>query len=199
MSSRVIVSRYGNLRREIAALAARLMAEEGVRDYGFAKRKAAKQLGARDSDMLPNNAEIEAELRAWQALYQDEEQAERIRYMREAALGLMRRLEDFNPYLTGAVLDGTAGRYAEIEIDLFPDSTKDVEIFLLNQNLPYAHREVRRPSDGPESVLELEWDDCPVRLSVYERSSERQARRGSRHVERARTTQLAALIEGLEP
>ena len=34
----------------------------------------AKQLGATDADSLPNNTEIEAELRAWQALYQDDEQ-----------------------------------------------------------------------------------------------------------------------------
>ena len=38
-------------------------------------------------------------------------------------------MQKFNPYLTGSVLDGTAGRYAEIDIQLFTDSAKDVEIF----------------------------------------------------------------------
>ena len=53
------------LRREIAALAARMMAEDGISDFGFAKRKAARQLGVTERDALPNNDEIEAELRAW--------------------------------------------------------------------------------------------------------------------------------------
>src|SRR5690554_1902322 len=59
-------------RREIAAVAARMMAEDGIADFGFAKRKAARQLGLPEkTEALPTNAEIEAELRAWQALYQD--------------------------------------------------------------------------------------------------------------------------------
>jgi hypothetical protein len=62
------------LRREIAALAARLIAEDGINDYGLAKRKAARQLGAINADELPNNAEIEAEVRTYQAVFQDDEQ-----------------------------------------------------------------------------------------------------------------------------
>ena len=45
MPSHAHVSRSGGLRREIAALAARMMAEDGISDFGFAKRKAARQLG----------------------------------------------------------------------------------------------------------------------------------------------------------
>jgi hypothetical protein len=56
----------------------------------------------------------------------------------------MRELEAFRPYLTGAVLEGTAGRYAEVEIDLFPESAKEVEIFFLNHAVNYEHREPRR-------------------------------------------------------
>ena len=129
--------RSGGLRREIAALAARMMAEDGISDFGFAKRKAAKQLGATDLDALPNNSEVEAELRAWLALYQDEEQPERLFEMRSAAVEVMRLLADFRPYLTGGALDGTAGRYSELEIDLFPESAKEVEIFFLNQDLHF--------------------------------------------------------------
>ena len=45
----------GNLRRSIATQAARLIAEEGIDDYAFAKRKAARQLGVPERD-LPSNA-----------------------------------------------------------------------------------------------------------------------------------------------
>jgi hypothetical protein len=176
-------------RREVAALAARMMAEDGVGDFGFAKRKAARQLGANDTD-LPTNAEIEAELRAWQTLYQGHEQTERLASMRASAVGLMRLLDEFRPYLTGGTLDGTAGRYAEIEIDLFPESAKEVEIFLLNAGVDFEHREVRKPTpDAPEIVFALDWEDTPARLSIYPAGAER-----TRRQPRARIAQLEALI-----
>ncbi len=192
MPSHAHVSRSASLRREIAALAARMMAEDGISDFGFAKRKAARQLGATEADALPNNSEIEAELRAWQALYQDEEQAERLVEMRSAAVEVMRMLEPFRPYLTGGALDGTAGRYSELEIEIFPDSAKDVEIFFLNQDFPYEHREPRRPAPHtPEAILSFDWDEVPVKVSIYPSTAERTIRRGQ---ERARLAQVEALL-----
>jgi hypothetical protein len=177
-------------RREIAALAARMIAEDGVADFGFAKRKAARQLGIDEGDSLPANAEIEAELRTWQALYQGEELAARLAGMRAAAVGLMRRLEAFHPYLTGGALEGTAGRYAEIELDLFPESAKEVEIFLLDAGISFEHREVRKTTpDAPEIVFALDWEDVPVRLSLYPAAAER-----ARKQPRARLPQVEALL-----
>lgn len=181
------------IRREIAALAARMMAEDGIADFGFAKRKAARQLGVSETEGLPTNAEIEAELRAWQSLYQDDEQEDRIRAMRETAVAVMHLLDEFRPYLTGGVLDGTAGRYSEVEIELYPESAKDVEIFLLNQGIDYEHREPRRVTNHlPEAILSLDWDDVPVRLTIHEQITERMPRRG---IERARVAAIEALLE----
>lgn len=192
MTFRAPPSRSGTLRREIAATAARMMAEDGISDFGFAKRKAARQLGASDTDSLPNNAEIEAELRAWQALYQDEEQAERLLEMRRAAVGVMRLLDDFRPYLTGGALDGTAGRYTEVDIELFAESAKEVEIFFLNQDIAYEHREPRRPAPhAPEAILSFEWEQVPIRLSIYPADAERSNRR---HADRARLPAVEALL-----
>ncbi|MCK9987191.1 MAG: hypothetical protein AzoDbin1_03663 [Azoarcus sp.] len=192
MTFRAPPSRSATLRREIAAAAARMMAEDGISDFGFAKRKAARQLGASDTDSLPNNAEIEAELRAWQSLYQDEEQAERVLEMRRAAVGVMRLLDEFRPYLTGGALDGTAGRYTEVDIELFPESAKEVEIFFLNQDIAYEHREPRRPAPhAPEAILSFDWEQVPIRLSIYPADSERSNRR---HAERARLPAVEALL-----
>ena len=173
-----MTTRSGNVRREVAALAARMMAEDGVTDFGFAKRKAARQLGVADGDALPNNTEIEAELRAWQALYHDDEQDERLFEMRSAAVELMHMLADFRPYLTGSALDGTAGPYSELELELYPESTKEVEIFFLGKGLEYEHREPRRPAPGlPEAVLTFDWNDVPVKLSLFDSHAERNGRR----------------------
>ncbi len=196
--TRPAVLHRNNLRREIAALAARMIAEDGISDYGFAKRKAARQLGALNADELPNNAEIEAEVRTHLALFQDEEHLERQHAMRLAAIEVMRELQDFRPYLTGAVLEGTAGRYSEVELDLFPESAKEVEIFFLNHGVAYEHREPRRNQpDAPEAILVFDWDDIPVRLRIYPPDVERLNRRGghgARPVERARLSVVETLV-----
>jgi len=170
------------------------MAEDGIGDYGQAKRKAAKNLGVGESEALPSNDEVEAELRAYQALFQDEEQEIRLRELREAALEAMEFLADFRPYLTGAVLDGTAGRYAEIEIEVFADSAKDVEIFLLSRDIPYELAANRQQGpDAPETRLRFDWNDANIVLAIYPFQAERRQKAGP-HAGRARAAAVAALL-----
>ena len=85
------------MRGRIAHLAARMIAVDGVRDYGLAKRKAARQVGAPDSRNLPTNLEIEDALRAYQALYQADEHPEQLQQLRRLALEMMRLLEAVQP------------------------------------------------------------------------------------------------------
>lgn len=185
----------GAARQAIAAAAARMMAEDGINDYGYAKRKAARSLGYGEGTALPTNDEIQVELRTYQSLYQEEEVRERLREMRAVALEVMAFLEEFRPYLTGAVLDGTAGRAASIEIDLYADSAKDVEIALLSRNIDYRGSEPRRHGpDTPETLLHLDWEGYPVTLAVYPIGAERHLPAGSRH-ERARPSAVAALLD----
>lgn len=180
------------VRQEIAGLAARLIAEEGIQDFAAAKRKAVRLLGVSAREPLPDNAEIEAELRTYRRIFRDEEDDLRLQLMREAAVDILRDLATFRPYLTGSVLDGTAGAFSEIDIDVFPDSAKELEIFLLDQRVEYEHREVRRRDvDSPEMVLLLEWGEIPVALRVYDPVQERVRRRshsGRKH-ERASLSQ----------
>lgn len=195
-SARSSNSGRGLARRSVASLAARMMAEDGIADYGFAKRKAAKALGVGDGETLPTNDEIETELRAYQALFQDEEQHEHVRELRQTALEVMELLADFRPYLTGAALDGTAGRYTGVEIDLYADSTKDVEISLLSRSISYESSEPRHQGpDTPETLLHLEWQEIPVTLSIYPFNSERRQKRSTANrPTRARTDAVAALL-----
>lgn len=185
-----------HLRLSIASTAARLMAQDGITDYGLAKRKAAKILGAPENEALPTNEEVEAELRAYQALFQDKEHAERLRVLRETALAAMDFLAGFRPYLTGSVLDGTAGRYAEIELQLYADSAKDVEIFLLSHTIPYEHADNRQQgADAPEARLRMVWEGTGILLSIYPHQAERRQRKDDRGG-RARAATVAALLAG---
>jgi hypothetical protein len=200
MTRKTSKSRQAGTRARIAAAAARLMAEDGIDDFALAKRKAAKQLGVTEAQSLPGNDEIEAELREYLALYQADEHPQRIAELRGIALDAMRALERFNPYLTGPVLKGIAGPYAEIELQLFPDSVKEVEIFLLDRNLVYDTRESRRFAGDRAhavSVLTLTWDGAPLRLSIFDPRDERVALKTSqagRVMDRAGIAEVGALV-----
>jgi len=168
------------LRQMIAQTAARMMAEDGIHDYAYAKRKAARQLGVAENSVLPTNAEIEEEVRLYHGIYNAEAQPLELAMLRNAALATMQLFERFNPYLTGSVLDGSAGKFAQTEIHLFADSAKEVEMFLLNQQIPFqssekAYRLSDRPSKDKKDkvrktvpVFTLETKYGPQKLSVFE-------------------------------
>jgi hypothetical protein len=158
-------------RTRIAGAAARLMAEDGISDFAVAKRKAARSLGLPETAQLPDNAEVELELRTYQRLFQDEEQIAAITELRRKAAEMMAIVLEFSPYLTGAVLDGTAGRFAEIDIQLFADSAKDVEIFLLNRQINFEHSTPR--TDRAEAVLTIHSDNAIANLIIYPVNQER--------------------------
>lgn len=182
-------------RASIAAAAARLMAEDGISDYHLAKKKAARQLGLHEHVAFPDNAEVEAELRAYRSLYQGDEHAEMLAAMRHTALELLDLLERFNPFLTGSVLDGTAGEHSHIDILLFADSAKEVEIFLLNRDIDVRHAEPR--SDKVEAVLQIETDTVDANLVILPPHLERVSlkHRDGRSRERVRATDLRLLVQ----
>src|SRR5258705_9989389 len=130
------------LRESIAHAAARLMAEDGIEDYAQAKRKAARQVGATDARQMPTNDEIDAALAQYRGLFQHDHSAQ-VRELRELALAVMRELAAFNPYLTGSVLRGSAGKYADIQLQLFCDNAKSVEHYLLDQGVQFRSAEAR--------------------------------------------------------
>ena len=125
------------VRLEIAAAAARLVAQDGA-DYGSAKRKAARQvLGDAPSrpNVLPDNDMIEEQVRQYNVLFLADSQPARLFQLRTIALQVMEALQQFHPLLSGPVFNGTAGPHDEIYLQLFADSAKDIHIFLLNKNV----------------------------------------------------------------
>ena len=186
--------RQDRTRASICSTAARLIAEDGVSDYGQAKRKALRHLGLPEHTALPSDAEVDEALRSWQTVFMGEEQAEIIEHLRRKAAELMHILQDFRPYLTGSVLDGTASRYAEIDLQLFADSAKEVEIFLLNAGIAYNHATPR--SERAEAVLVVESDDAVANLVIYPSLEERITPKGrdGKPRERARLPSVLRLL-----
>jgi hypothetical protein len=188
--------RPNDTRRRIAHEAARMIAEDGGLDYGFAKRKAARQLGMPDNRNLPDNREIEEALRSYQALYQGQEQQDQLSLLRQVALEYMELLEDFDPHLTGPVLNGTAGRHSDIDLQLFTDSGKELEFFLMNKRLAYRQGEARNEGQAYPRYS-LEDPRAAVELTIYPTTELRHMRRlqSDGSPKRARLEQVRALLQ----
>jgi len=185
------VSADDHLRAEIAATAARLIAEEGC-EYGQAKRQAAHELlGEVRTGSIPDNAEVERELRRYLKLFEGEAHARRQTALRQIAASLMERLADFEPHLTGAVLNGTATAFSDIHLQLYVDSAKDVEVFLLNEGIDFDVDD-GPPDDRPRMLervafvvpaprdigLARQASQIGVHLQVFPRDAIRVASRG---------------------
>ena len=190
--------RDNNLRRHIAYLAARMIAEDGVADYASAKQKAARQAGLGDANLLPDNSEIETALREYQELYQKDEQPEHLRRLREVAVKVMREFDDFRPALVGSVLTGTAGQFSDVNLQLFTDDAKLLTMFLLNHRYRFEEgsRSVRRGGRLDEvPQISLEVEDVTVTLTVLDRADERsRARAEEAAPQLARLAQVEALL-----
>lgn len=171
------VERFGGLRARIAAEAARLMYEEGVKQYFTAKRMAArrllgkvagKRMRYRPAD-LPSNGEIRDALLALAELAEGSRRTRRLFAMRVIALEAMRQLLPFEPRLIGSVSTGHIRRGSDIDIQVFTDHEESLERHLgglqwyFEKELATIHKfgEVR------EYVHFHVVDAFPIELTVY--------------------------------
>lgn len=168
-----------DMRRLIADAAARLLALDGSQDYGSAKRKAARQLGAADSQNLPDNQEIEVALRAYQAIFQADAAPNRLAQLRQVAMEYMERLSDYDPHLTGSVLNGTAGKHSDINLQLFTEQEKEIEFLLMRSPEPYRTAERRNNESGGTVYPRFIIDDprATIDITVYPANELRKLKR----------------------
>ena len=133
------------MRCRVAHEAARIILEEGVRDYQLAKRKAVDRIGAYDRVPLPRNLEIEQAIRDRQQLFYTEEDYNHQSALWRAALAAMIFLHTFNPRLVGELLRGTASKHSIVNLHVFADATEEVLFQFLNAGIPYhcAERRIR--------------------------------------------------------
>ena len=163
-----------NNRLIVARRAAEVIMEEGITDYLFAKKKAAKSLGLLTNDNLPSNQEIDNALKEYQNIFQVQVDSEIINKIKKEALKIMIFFKDFNPHLTGQLLEGLIPKFPKIQINLFTDNIKEVEYTLLNNNITfdikdtiYQEKLSKKKSTKviPTFILEGVW--FPIELKVY--------------------------------
>ncbi len=192
-----------NRRAEIADRAARLIATEGLTDYAAAKQKAARQLGVTTSMSLPNNQEIESALEAYQSLFQRQTQPMECQAARVAALEVMRWLDQFAPWLVGAVFSGTANHFSAIELEIIGHDAKALDLFLLNEQVSYSTTPLKSTSlrrdakpSTPLLIYKFIVDSYPVSLALFPNHASREAYHGDHGFKQARAQrkEVAALL-----
>ena len=143
-----------DLTDEIAASAAQCVVEEGL-EYGPAKRRALKVLGLPPKTPLPNNDQVEAQVREYIEIFCADTQPLELMALRQHALMWMNRLAAYRPYLGGAVWHGTATRLSDIYLQLFCDDAKSTEIDLINQGVEFEARTVNGLHGEPVEALSI--------------------------------------------
>ncbi len=191
------------LRLRIAQEAARILADEGRRDFHAAKLKAAQRLGVNDHSHLPRNREVEQALIEHQRLFKHDTQHQELLAIRRAALRLMDLLSRYSPHLVGAVLRGTADRHSIIELHLFSDVPEEIAIHLMEQRIPHQPTE-RRWQLGNQTLsfpaFRFECAGYGAELTVFPIDGQRQAPPcpiEHRPMRRANRGKVAELIESV--
>lgn len=171
--------RLNQVRMEVAAEAARIIATEGQHNYHAAKKKAAERIGVSERLALPSNVEVKDALQGYLDLYGGMAHRENLEQMRRAAVHIMRQLVDFNPRLVGSVLDGTASQHSRIAFHVFSDSVETVLLFFRERDIDFSQeqRQIRWHTGGHRFVplIVSDFEGHAVELAVFESVSLRQA------------------------
>ena len=194
-------TRTRELRHRLAHEAARLIAEDGIRDFHHAKRKAAARLGIHDEASLPRNHEIEDALREYQRLFLGDAHAGQLHVRREAALQALEFFAAFDARLVGPVLEGTAGAHAPVTLHLYCDDADAIPRFLEEAGIPAESRSRRvrldRARDGDFPVWLFSAGDAAIDLTVLPVDALRQAPLSpvdEKPMQRASASQLRQLL-----
>jgi hypothetical protein len=167
------------IKREIAAEAARIIATEGQYNYHAAKRKAASRIGVSERLALPANLEVHEALNAYLQLYGGDAHRQNLEGMRAATVEAMRFLEPWQSRLVGAVLDGTAGHHARITLHVFCDSPDHLIHHLMENNTPFSQdqRNIRWHDNRHRAIpmVVVEREPFIIEMLVFDELQLRQA------------------------
>lgn len=155
----------------VANEAARIMREQGVRDYLLAKKKAAQRLGITERGALPGNDEIAVAVAEQQRLFGGDGYHDRLRELRQIALDAFGLFQGFEPRVVGSVLTGAVTNNSVINLHLFADAPEAVAYRLMEHDVPYevTDRRVRYTPDRQELVPSYRFvaGDVQVEATVF--------------------------------
>jgi hypothetical protein len=173
------IRKFRQIRLEVAAEAARIIATENQSNFHAAKKKAAERIGVSQRTALPSNLEVQDALQYYQRLYGGRDHASNLEKLRLVAIEAMRLLQAFSPRLVGPVLDGTAGKHSRVSLHVFCDGPENLQLYFLEHGIPFGQEQRQiKWHDGQYRMLPLmviEQDGVKVELAVFSPIDLRQA------------------------
>ena len=171
----MVKSQIKQERVRIANRAAEIIMEEGITNYHFAKKKAAKYLGYQSLDFLPSNDEIDDALKEYQKIYQVDIDTTLVDKIKNEALMIMELFNNFNPHLIGQLIDGLIPKYPIIQINLYTDNMKEIEYLLLNNNIEFnlkdtniSEKRTKKKSLRNIPIIKIEDRWLPIELKILD-------------------------------
>lgn len=166
------------IRALLAQEAARIMAEDGYRDYLAAKRKAGVRLGV-GTKHLPTNREITEALENRQRLFETNEHLARVRNARLIAIDVMNLFGDMEVRAAGAAAGAVSTDHTPVEIHVFVEPVEKITIHLVNQRVVFrlSERKVRWCNGRTESipVFAFEYKGAKVEVLAFPLTALREA------------------------
>ncbi|WP_024327794.1 hypothetical protein [Thioalkalivibrio sp. AKL19] len=168
------------VRLELAQEAARIMLDDGIRDFGLAKRKAAEHLGVDARHEMPGNLEIQDAAIERSRLFASPASRAAYRERLEAALIVMERLRHLEPRLVGPLLQGLVESQPLINLHAFAETVEEVILELGERGIHCESGERRyRSRQGREQRIPFLAfsgpDDTDIELTVFPLDGMRQA------------------------
>ena len=162
-----------NIKLSVANLAAQMIMEEGIKDYFFAKKKAAKSLGLNENVSLPTNLQIDKAIEEFHKIFNQDTNIEFLEHFKDQALNVMDLFKSFKPHLMNELTKGIIPKFPEIKINLFADNIKDIEYVLLNSEISYEFSETKMyKKSGKTSIksvptIYLDSLPIPAEIKIY--------------------------------
>ncbi len=191
------------LRQQISVEAARIMSDEGVRDFQVAKRKAAERLSIPDNKHVPTNQEVEEALREYLELFHAKRLSGTLEILRRCTIEAMRFLADFKPRVVGSVLSGIVTPESRIQIHVSADTPEDIGLLLDDHNIPFEENDKRLRYGGDRyktcPVYCFSADSKPIEVYVFDHKKGRETPLSpvdGRPMKRATIKEVEKLLNG---
>ena len=158
-------------RLQLAQEAARFIHEHGIEDFRLAKMKAAERLNCGRSAQLPSNREIEEAIAAHSRIFAGDKHERRISLLRETAVTVMQKLQQFSPFLVGEVLSGHVTDHSSIRLHVFSDApervTEELERKAISYNSITSRQRMRRGQLTEWPGIQLYENDMLVVITIF--------------------------------
>ena len=157
-------------RQQICDVAARIIQEDGIRDYHKAKLRACESLHLKSNTFLPTNEEIELVVQNRLKLF-EVGNTDHQHHQLNIAIDALEILINYQPRLTGNLINGINLKNQPIEIHAFTSSIelitdelnwRGIDNFVVEKRYRYANKEF---SNVPLVICQL--DNFDIEISVF--------------------------------